>query len=307
MPAAALVNISARPLRVWASLGLTALTLCAALARPAAAQVPDLTLQTSGLYRGLYYSPTYNVYYEPDLLHNYAPNPIASSQSFAQPGVTDSTSSNPATAYVDTPVSVTDKTYSTTVDALLDGQSLFQMTFALPEQDAVTQADALLTADGFGVSAPSLVSSLTTPSTAITYAQTGQSVSAPVVTVTENFGPGAIGPVNEVYYVVLPADTVPVTAPNSLSPGPASLYLAAGQSDLNVNTAPVTTIDRVVTMTTTDMLTQTYDITATPKAANAVPEPAPVALLGLGLMPVMWNPLRRGKPRHPPPKRVREE
>ncbi len=49
----------------------------------------------------------------------------------------------------------------------------------------------------------------------------------------------------------------------------------------------MTTVNRTVTTTTTNLLTQTYDIIgAPPSAAPAVPEPAPVALLALGLLPV---------------------
>ncbi len=125
-------------------------------------------------------------------------------------------------------------------------------------------------ADGAAPGLPQLVSSLPTTQSSTTTDVTGTTTGTPIFTVTTNFGPGTI--------VVGPVDTAPI-----------NFTLLAGQVDTNVNTSTVTTVDRTVTTTTTNLLTQTYDIVGTPNragAAPAVPEPAPIALLALGLLPV---------------------
>jgi hypothetical protein len=254
---------------------LCVLALCAAQSKPAAAQVPDLTLQN-----GLYYSATYNAYYGPDLLLNYAPNPGGTLI------VTESSISE--TTYDDMPVSVTDQAYSTTVDALLNGQSIFSMTFALSATDpafqaAVTQADNLLTADGASFSLPTLVASLATQSSATTDTITGQTTGTPTSTSVTTFGPGILGPGIEPSNGAFSTSVVP---PNSQSSAPAYFHILAGQTDINLNKDTPTTIDRTVTTTNTDLLTQTYDIVGTTHAAPAVPEASDLALLALGLLPL---------------------
>ena len=193
---------------------------------------------------------------------------------------------------MNTPVSLTDHTYSTTLDALLNGHSVFDMTFALPYTDpavqaAVAQADALLAAAGASPSAPSLnASALTSQGSQTTTVQTGEtnnsigtrsdgSLLGPIISTT-SYGPGTIGPVSGP-----PGDG---TIEDPLHP--LYFFVDAGQTDVN-NTIGVTyTIDQTVTTTTTDLLTQQYTITGTPKAAPAVPEPSALALLALGLLPV---------------------
>ncbi len=238
---------------------------------------------------GYYYNPTTGFSYGPDLSTNYAPNPGGSLVvTNSQPVVTQ---------YVTTDLAQTDHTYSTTLDALLNGHSVFDMTFALPYSDAVvqaavTQADALLAAGGASPSSPSLASSLLTAlGSRTSTVQTGQATDGSVTSSTTTFGPGTIGP----------GDSVPVSTNGvTYDPKPTSPYyffVRPGQTDINIATT-TTTIDQTVTTTTTDLLTQTYDIVGTSNgtgAASAVPEPAPVALLALGLLPVGVLVARRRK------------
>jgi hypothetical protein len=195
----------------------------------------------------------------------------------ANPGnnvvATSDTSSE--TDYVNTPVSVSEQAYSTTVDALLNGQSVFSMTFALSATDpafqaAVTQADNLLTADGASFSLPALASSLTTNSVATTDFQTNQSVTSGSSSV-RLFGPGTLQG-----YIGVGTPATSLT----------DFFVNAGQTDVNIDDTLTTTIDRTVTTTNTDLLTQTYDIVGTPHAAPAVPEASDLALLALGLLPL---------------------
>ncbi len=66
----------------------------------------------------------------------------------------------------------------------------------------------------------------------------------------------------------------------------------AGQTDINVNTDFQYSVARNVVTTDTYLDTQTYEITGTAGPA-AVPEPASVALVLLGLGAVMWWRRRR--------------
>lgn len=299
MPTTALL----KPLRALTSLALTALTalaLCAASSRPAAAQAPapGLTLDPfNGLYLAsesdgsnvpqLYYDPTTGYTYGPDLPHNYAANPggtFVVSHSGTGP-IFDG--AIPFTVYADTPVSVTDQAYTTTIDGLLGGQSVsaFPMSFNLPFNDpavqaAVAQADASLTALGAAPGTPALASSLTSTSSQTATVQTGQTTPPPVVTSTPNFGPQIL----DVATLGLGPDPTGIGV-GSLPSG-TEFFVLPGQTDVNTNVEYLMTIDRTVTTTTTDLLTQTYEITDTPRAANAVPEPGSLALLALGLLPI---------------------
>ncbi len=170
---------SLAPHRVAILLPLLALALCAGLDRPAEALNP-------------------------------APVP-------GDPNHFVSTSTTQETLYDDTPVAVTDDAFSTTVDALLNGHSIFTHTFALPFADpavqaAVTQVETLLAADGAAPGLPNLTSSLPTTQTSTTTDVTGTTTGTPIITVTTNFGPGTI--------VVGPVDTAPI-----------NFTLLAGQED----------------------------------------------------------------------------
>ena len=163
-------------------------------------------------------------------------------------------SSTPQTDTVATPVSQTNAVYSTTIDAVINGdQTVYDQTFALPYSDptvqaAVAGADADLAADGVTPTSPSLTSSqVTDQGTTTTTVQTGQTTSAPVTTETETFGPALVGP------GVFAAGTAPPAAPSYF-------YVESGQEDIDVNTAPTTTIDQTVTTTTTTLTAETYTI-----------------------------------------------
>ena len=279
-------------------LPLLALTLCAASPRPAAAQAPapGLTLDPfNGLY--LAYGPTngnvqdlYNVYYDPttrytfgpDLTLNYAANPGGAF-------VTTSAAVPVVTSYTDTPVSVTDHTYSTTLDAALGGHGVFDMTFALPYTDpavqaAVAQADAALTAAGADAGTPALASSALTglgSQTVSVQAPPVGDASRQTVVVSTTFGPNTTGPFEVSLY-----GGIGVASTGYAGSIGSYFYVLPGQTEFNILTTNYYTVDRTVTTTTTDLLTQTYDITGTPRAAPAVPEPSAFALLALGLLPI---------------------
>ena len=279
------------------TLALLALALCVAPSRPAAAQavpppIAGLTYDAAGnLY--LYTDPVTGNRRGPDPNLTYAANPggtyIVTSSNFNH------------TQYADTPVSLTDHTYATTVDALLGGGSVFDMTFALPYADptvqaAVAQADALLTADGAAFGAPALASSLLTSlGSQTSTVQTGEtndsiglrndgSLLGPVIS-TASFGPGTIGPVSG------PPGNGSIEDPLH----PLYFFVDAGQTDVNITSGVTFTIAQTVTTTTTDLLTQKYTITGAPRAANAVPEPSSFALLALGLLPAALRARKRQK------------
>ena len=66
-----------------------------------------------------------------------------------------------------------------------------------------------------------------------------------------------------------------------------NLLILPGQTDISTNIIETFDVYRTVTTTTTNTLTRTYDIVGTPRANSpAVPEPSPLALLALGLLPV---------------------
>ena len=270
MPAA----IIHRPLRL-----LPLLALCAALAHPAGAQgIPPPIA-------GLTYDPIGNIYLYTDPITGAVggpdPNLTYVSHGVSNPGGTTYTTTSHIsdTQYVNTPVSLTDHTYSTTLDALLNGQSVFGMTFALPYSDpavqaAVAQADALLAAGGASPSAPGLTSSLLTNlGSQTTTVQTGETNNS-VVDSTESLGPGTIGPVD------------PIAGGNVDPAHPVYFFILAGDVVFNFSTTTTTTIDQTVTTTAKDLLTQQYDITGPPRSAPAVPESSSFALLALGLLPL---------------------
>jgi hypothetical protein len=252
---------------------------------PTAGNVPAITTlgPTGGTGAVFFYT------YGPDLLHDYIADPGGS--------VIVSSEYDALTQYVNTDLSQTDHTYSTTLDALLNGHSVFDMTFALPYSDptvqaAVTQADALLAAYGASPSIPGLTSTLLTSLGSQTETvQTGESndgtgellgsgLEQGVLSTTTTFGPATIGPNPSGPFPGVYVGNIGDGNPNSV------LYIPAGQTDVNIDDTLTTTIDQTVITTNTDLLTQTYDIVGTPHAAPAVPEASDLALLALGLLPL---------------------
>jgi hypothetical protein len=162
-------------------------------------------------------------------------------------------SASQQTVYDTTDVSQTDDTYATTIEAVLsDGQVVYQQTFALAYADATVQAaiaaaDAIVAEDDESPGAPTLVSSQTTnQGSQTTTVTTGQSSVEDGQATTVTFGPAILGPEDFAIGGVL--------TPN------AYLYVDAGQLDIDVDTHYTLTIDQTATTTTTELLTQQYDI-----------------------------------------------
>lgn len=191
-------------------------------------------------------------------------------------------------------------TYSTQILGVLStGQTLFDLTFALPFADAIVQAsltdatNALLAGGGLGTTVGSPVltgGSVTllnsTGSTTYSLADTAFSVNT-VVT----FGPAAIqtGQLSACSGISsLPSSTAPVCGPAS----PQSY--AVGDDETNFNTTSTTTytIDQTRTGTDTYLTSRQYTLTGLVPSAGGgggvggVPEPASWAMLiaGFGLV-----------------------
>lgn len=215
------------------------------------------------------------------MLRTYAPNPGGATV------VTNSSTNE--TVYADTPVSVANHTFATTIEATLGNQVIFQQTFALPYADpivqaAVIQANVIFTANGVVPSAPFLSSSsLTNLGSQTTTLVTGQTTNT-TVSATSVFGPTIIGP-----GISAGVPNYPYPFP---PPDPFYFFVLPGQLDINVNYDNVTTIDRTITTTTTDLLAQRYTITGAFPAA-AVPEPSAWALLSVGAAGVFALRLRK--------------
>ena len=162
--------------------------------------------------------------------------------------ITNSTTSN----YVahDTPVTQQVNQYATTLKATVNGQTVFEQTYAGAFSDpavqaAVSAADAILTADRATPGAPvQTASSSALQGSQSSYVLTGDTTATgtPTVTDTYIFGPVAI----------------PVGANQS------EVFLVlAGQEDINVNTNTEYFADRDVVTTDTYLTTQTYTIQGT--------------------------------------------
>jgi hypothetical protein len=238
---------------------------------------------------GVFYDPSSGYHDGQPLPLPYVPNPGGS--------LAVSNSTDYLTTYDDTPVAVSDHTYATTVDALLDGQSVFDVTLDAAYMDpsvqaAVARADALLAARGASPAAPALTSSLLTDlGSATTYTQTGQAQTAMTITNADIFGPVVLALPNINIPISDPAaaDYPPGFGPTGYPVDPQAdtiyqLRVNGGQEDINVQMDYDETISRTVTTTTADTLTQTYDIVGTPAVSVAVPEPSPAALLALSLL-----------------------
>ncbi len=196
-----------------------------------------------------------------------------------------SASSNPSYVYIDTPISQRVDQYQTTIQAKLNGnQTVFQESFALAAGDpavqaAIQQADGILAADNAAFGSPILASNLVSlESSQLTYVQTGPAVADGNSTETDStiFGP-----------------TVILVGPNETDP----FLVAAGQTDVNLNTATEYDVPQNAVTTDTYMTTQTYDIDGT-TAASPIPEPGSWMLMigGLGAIAAGWlKRLRRGR------------
>ena len=166
-----------------------------------------------------------------------------------------SISSTTTTVYDDTPASNATHTYATVIDGVLsNGAVVYDQSFDLPYSDpqvqaAVAQARSAVQSTGQTPGAAmQAASSLAVLSSQITATQTGSSISPGVITSSEGIGPSYVGP-------------------NTSLPGDADrgfLHIQPAQTDINVNTSTTTTVDRTVTTTSTDLLSQQYVITGRP-------------------------------------------
>ena len=193
--------------------------------------------------------------------------------------------------YVDTPVTQRVDNYSTTITAKLNNQVVFSQTYPAQYSDptvqnAVAQADAVLSGSGAAFGAPvlattntALQSSVTVPpTTTITCQQAfnGSGVVAfatgvTTVTTTNTFGPDTIG-VGQCR-----SDT---------------FTILSGQLDINVNTDFVYNVPRNIVTTNTFLTTQTYNITGTTTAPPPTPIPPSWTLLALGACWIGFSQMR---------------
>jgi hypothetical protein len=190
---------------------------------------------------------------------------------------------------VNTPSTQTVSQFSTTIDATLNGgASVFDQTFALQFSDptvqaAVTEADAILTADKATFGAPVPTSNTTALESSLITDVTGTPVADGNTKVTDTitFGPATI----------------------DVGPNQSELFIiAAGQEDINVNTNGEFDVPVSVLTTNTDLTTQDYLINGTATATqggggtSSVPDSgSTLILLGVGLAGLGWA--ARWKPR----------
>ena len=161
------------------------------------------------------------------------------------------------TTFSDTPASNATHTYATTVDGVLSsGTVVYDQSFNLPYSDpqvqaAVAQAQAAILAAGQTPGATAqTASNLATVSSQTTTTQTGSTTGPGVVTSSDAVGPTYVGPNTSVG-----GDT-----------DRGFLHVQPGETDINVNTATTTTVDRTVTTTSTDLLSQQYVVTGSSTA-----------------------------------------
>ncbi len=189
---------------------------------------------------------------------------------------------------VDTPSTQTVNQFSTTIDATLNGgASVFDQTFALQFSDptvqaAVTEADAILTADKATFGAPVPTSNITALESSLITDVTGTPVldGNQIVTTTTTFGPATIfvgENQSEIFNVI------------------------AGQTDINVNANNEFDVPVSVITTNTDLTTQDYLINGATTTqggggTSSVPDSgSTLILLGVGLAGLGWA--ARWKPR----------
>jgi hypothetical protein len=189
--------------------------------------------------------------------------------------------------------------FVTTVIGKLNGGTVYDQVFDLPAasssvQAGLTAANAVIFADGGPgviIDAP-ILTSRTGSSTASTSTYSlDPTQPAATITVTTNYGPElfTLGDRRSCGAAVaaLPSTTLPVCA----TPPTGTLFnIKAGQVDTDVATATIYLIDTATLDTTTNTLTDVYEIDGFSSAVSAVPEPSAwglmlggIAVLGAGL------------------------
>jgi hypothetical protein len=145
-----------------------------------------------------------------------------------------------------------------------------------PSQSAIGTVESVLTGAGaVSFLGPTLLNSTNTSSSTTNTVQTGLMVTGTSVTTTVYIGPVTIN----IGDLGVCQSYPPLTGCTGGTP----FALSAGQTDYD--TLTVTLVDILTTTTTTDLLTQVYDLVGVPVAAP-VPEPPAWTLLGAGLLDV---------------------
>ena len=189
----------------------------------------------------------------------------------ANPGgksvVTQSFANSPT--FVNTPVSQSVNQYRTTLIAVANGVTVFQQTFNAPfsdpsVQNAVLQAEGVLSSDGANFSSPALTSTSTgLQSSSLSYAPTSTTLDLTALISCVEFA--ASGTCSGVPVTNNVSDTVtfgPATI--MIGPGLSDQFLVlAGQVDTNVNNSYTYSVTQNAITTDTYLTTQTYVIQGT--------------------------------------------
>jgi len=179
--------------------------------------------------------------------------------------------------YVNSPIVQTITDYATTLTAKLNGSVVFQQSFSGPLSGsdgvtALTQADALLAADGSTFGAPTLTSSSSTlESSAVSYVPTSPTLSLASLSACNEAGQATCSGV--AYQSVVSEVTTDGPATVNIGPGETdTFYVEPGQGDLNSVTTFTYTLDQNAVTTNTDLVSQSYEIDA---IAGGSPAQAP--------------------------------
>jgi hypothetical protein len=193
--------------------------------------------------------------------------------------------------------------FVTTVIGKLNGGTVYDQVFDLASasfsvQTALATANATIFADsgpGVIIDAPILTSSTASSTASASTYSLDPSQPAATITVTTNYGPElfTLGDRRSCGAAVaaLPSTTLPVCA----TPPTGTVFtLLAGQEDTNVATGTIYLIDTATLNTTTNTLTDVYEIDGFSSLASAVPEPSTWGLMLAGFA-VVAAALRLGR------------
>lgn len=196
--------------------------------------------------------------------------------------------------FVNTPLSQIVNDYQTTITAVLNGgATVYQQTFsapfnAVPVQNAIAIADALLSGDGATLGAPFQTSN----STALVSSVTSDVPTSPTLDLPTLFG---CNPTISNYTETCDGVSVTSTYDSSSAVytfGPVTIMtgagntdeyaIPAGQEDINVNDDYTYVVNQNAVTTNTYLTTQSYEIDGTTNTGS-VPEPGTLGLLGCAL------------------------
>jgi hypothetical protein len=209
--------------------------------------------------------------------------------------------------FVNTPVSQSVNQYQTTLTALLNGgTTVFQQTFAAPfsdssVQNAILQADGLLTLDGATFGSPLLIfNSTTLQSSLLSYVPTSPTFDTPTLLgcggiIVYTTGTEICSGVTVTYTALPVVDTF---GPATIMIGPDNsdqFVVLGGQLDINVTENFTYVVHQNAVTTNTFLTTQSYDINGT-TSASPVPEPGTWGLTGCALAFLAFRRRRRLAP-----------